>query len=134
MRTRLARGRTSSGQALAEMGLVVLLLITMLFGIIEFGRMLMLTNMVVHAARDGARIAAVTPGSGPYTDAEDHVRDLLQGIADLDVASSQAADGNGLHTVTITVSGEIPYIFGFFGSGALQVNRSVTFRQEAAAN
>jgi len=130
------RRNASSGQALAEMGLVVLLLITMLFGIIEFGRMLMLTNMVVHAARDGARIAAVTPGSAPYTDAETHVTQLLQSTGgNLSVTSSNDSDPvSGVNTVTMTVTGNIPYLFGFFGSGALQVDRSVTFRQEAAAN
>jgi len=126
------RRRTTLGQALAEMGIVVVLLVTMLLGIIEFGRMLMLTNMVVHAARDGARIAAVTPGT-TFPDAEQHVTDLLGevGLTGLSVSASENPNGGGpgVDTVTVTVQGTIDYIFGFFGS-TLNVNRSVTFRHE----
>jgi Flp pilus assembly protein TadG len=130
---RRTKGRTTCGQALAEMGIVVLLLVTMLMGIIEFGRMLMLTNMVVHAVRDGARIAAVTPGT-TFPDAEQHVKDLLNGLGvqNLAVSSSEKTDpGTGIDTVTVTVTGTIPYIFGFFGASDLNINRSVTFRHEA---
>lgn len=124
------------GQALAEMGLVILLLVTMLLGIIEFGRMLMLTNMVVHAARDGARIAAVTPGSD-FSTVEQHVRDLLgSNVVGLDVAVAAddgTGNGTGIDTVTVTVTGEILYIFPGWWGPSLEVARSVTFRRETSA-
>ena len=44
------------GQALVEMGIVVVLLVTLVMGTIEFGRAWMIVNMITHAARDGARI------------------------------------------------------------------------------
>lgn len=124
------------GQALAEMGLVILLLVTMLLGIIEFGRMLMLTNMVVHAARDGARIAAVTPGSD-FSSVEQHVRDLLGNNVDglnVDVDSDDGSGtGTGVNTVTVTITGQIPYIFPGWWGPSLDVARSVTFRRETSA-
>lgn len=129
------RRHRTRGQALAEMGIVVVLLMMMVLGIIEFGRMLMLTNMVVHAARDGARIAAVTPGND-FSAAEQHVTDLLAtaGLTNLNVAATTAGGGGGggIGTVTVTVTGNIPYIFpgGFWGDG-IDIARSVTFRDEA---
>jgi Flp pilus assembly protein TadG len=134
---RMRRRSGARGQALAEMGIVVVLLVMILMGIVEFGRMLMLTNMVVHAARDGARIAAVTPGSD-FSDAENHTMDLLAtaGLNNLTATATQNVGGaGGVTTVTMTVQGELDYLFiGFAGGGpTLQLSRSVTFRKEAAS-
>lgn len=121
------------GQALAEMGIVVLLLLTMLFGIIEFGRMFMLTNMVVHAARDGARVGAVLPQAQSAT-VTAHVSQLLDTIAPgLQSQVTYATDGSGVQLITVTITGDIEYMFKFplWGEG-LEINRSVTFRHEAA--
>lgn len=50
-----------NGQALVEMAFVLPLLLLILFGIIEFGRALYITNTLTNAAREGARRASVTP-------------------------------------------------------------------------
>jgi Flp pilus assembly protein TadG len=55
--------RRQGGQALAEMGLVVLLFVLLTCGIVEFGRMLMILNVITHAARDGARVASTIPSA-----------------------------------------------------------------------
>ena len=47
------------GQALAETGIAITLLLLLVMGVIEFGRAFMVANMITHAARDGARSAAV---------------------------------------------------------------------------
>jgi Flp pilus assembly protein TadG len=53
------------GQALLEFAAVTLLLFTLVFGIIEFGRALWTWNTIVQATRAGARYAAVAiPTSG----------------------------------------------------------------------
>ena len=51
------------GQALAETGIVIVLLLLVILGVVECGRAFMVTNMIVHAAREGARSAAVVPTS-----------------------------------------------------------------------
>jgi Flp pilus assembly protein TadG len=134
------------GQALAEFGIVVLLLVVMLFGIIEFGRMFMIANMITHAARDGARFASVQPLSafsgGSLSDpaVRDHVEDLICDVVSAEVCSGLAVtvtraelpDGLG-DGVSVTVTGPVPYLFGFepwFGDGALNFDRMVTFRAE----
>ncbi len=60
-----ARGRFSSSRraaAAVEMALVLPLFLAIVFGIVEFGRALMVNQVLVNAAREGAR-HAVTPGA-----------------------------------------------------------------------
>ena len=47
------------GQALVEMGIIIVLFVMLAMGFVEFGRAFMIGNMIAHAARDGARTAAV---------------------------------------------------------------------------
>lgn len=51
--------RRRRGAAAVEMALVMPVLFTMLFGIIEFGWMLSVQNSMVNAAREGARVGAL---------------------------------------------------------------------------
>lgn len=51
--------RQKKGQGLVEMALVLPLLLLILFGIIEFGRVMGAGIMVTHGARDGARYGVV---------------------------------------------------------------------------
>lgn len=50
---------TQKGQAIVEMALVMPLLIMLLFGIVEFGRVLNTYMVVTNLSREGARIGAV---------------------------------------------------------------------------
>ena len=52
--------RNERGQALIEMSLVLILLLMLLFGITEFGRLYYYNLTVSNAARAGARYASVT--------------------------------------------------------------------------
>lgn len=55
--------RSNSGNAVVEFALVLPILLLVLFGITEFGRMIMTTNVLNTASREGARLAAVSPMS-----------------------------------------------------------------------
>jgi Flp pilus assembly protein TadG len=50
------------GQALVEFALVLPLLLLLLFGIVEFGRIFAADLMVIQSAREGARVGAVGEG------------------------------------------------------------------------
>ncbi len=52
--------KCSKGQALVEMAIVLTLLLLLVFGVTEFGRLLYQKNNLTNAAREGARKAAVT--------------------------------------------------------------------------
>ena len=53
------RGRGQQGLAAVEFALVAALLFTLLFGVIEMGRLLWTWNAAVEATRHGARLASV---------------------------------------------------------------------------
>lgn len=59
--------KSSDGQALVEFALILPIIILILFGIIEFGRVFSAQLLVTNGARDGARVAAV---GKPYSDVE----------------------------------------------------------------
>ena len=50
--------RNQRGQELAELGITIVLLLIVALGVLQFGSAWMVLNMVTHAARDGARVAA----------------------------------------------------------------------------
>lgn len=66
--------KKESGQTLVELALVLPVLLILIFGVIEFGRIFHATHVITSAAREGARAAAV----GKTNDTiEDKVVDAL---------------------------------------------------------
>jgi len=55
--------KTQRGAAMVEFAMIALVFFMILFGIIEFGRLLFTYNTLVEATRRGARVAAVCPVS-----------------------------------------------------------------------
>ena len=138
------RRRGIRGQALVELAMAVLLLITLGMGIVEFGRILMIANLVTHAARDGARAAAATPSSGRNASGfitstaaiETRVRDHIANVADpgpFTITVTQPAPGGtgGIPMVTVQVTGDVPFVAlpNLVGTN-LSISRSVSFRDE----
>jgi Flp pilus assembly protein TadG len=52
--------KNKDGQSVIEFALVLPILLLVLFGITEFGRAIMVTNILNTASREGARLAAVS--------------------------------------------------------------------------
>ena len=67
----------SAGQALAEVALVAPLFFTMVFGIIDIGRVVWANDVAASAAREGARYASVHAGNAALTElaSKDDIRD-----------------------------------------------------------
>jgi len=53
--------KNKKGAVLVETAIILPLLLVIVFGIIEFGWAMYITNSLNNAAREGARLAAVTP-------------------------------------------------------------------------
>jgi Flp pilus assembly protein TadG len=129
------------GQALVETALVIVFLVTLTMGIIEFGRAWMVANMITQAAREGARAGAVAPGAsrdaaglllgGETSAIETLVLSEISAVMDTSTVSvnvTQPSSG-GIRLVTVTVTGTVPLIFDLVGT-SFSVNRSVSFRDE----
>jgi Flp pilus assembly protein TadG len=130
------------GQTLAETGIVLLLLVSLGMAIVDFGRMLMLVNMVTSATRDAARVASAVPrvdrsangdlcDQGPIQDIViNQLKDVGLTITAGDVQIDRSPASNP-PTIKVTTTVNIPWIalFNLVGS-SLSVDREVTFRDE----
>ena len=103
-----------SGVAAVEFALVVPVFFLLVFGLIEFGRMLMVRQSLTNAAREGCRTAvlATTVNS---SDVEESVRDYLQSVMSnasntsevrVTVPASLAGTASG---TTLSVGVEVDY-------------------------
>jgi Flp pilus assembly protein TadG len=63
LRQALRRAPAAEGQALVEFSLMLLLLLVVVFGIVDFGAALYDQTMLASAATDGARSGAIAGGS-----------------------------------------------------------------------
>ena len=109
---RHARRHESSGQALAELAIALPVLLLMLVGIFEFARAYQIQQVVVNAAREGARQAVLQDVT---TDSATAVVDgylISGGVTTQTVVVTNAEAGTGL-PVTVQVS--VPYSFALIG-------------------
>ena len=140
---RLRTTTHSRGQALAELGIVIVLFVFIGLGIIEFGRAWMIINMVTHAARDGARAAAALPPASRNTSGfitawgpiQTAVRNEIQNNTGetMTVTGISNADSGGVPMIALQVQGNVDWLFFNTALGfgpTFQVNRIVTFRDE----
>jgi Flp pilus assembly protein TadG len=130
--------RGQRGQALVEMALVIVLFVTLVMGVLEFGRAWMIANMITHAASDGARAAAVSDNRDVNcviqnkSTIQDRVRNEIANVMDpasiSQISVTQLQD-NGIPVVRVQVIGSVPYIFNLVGT-SFSIARTVTFRDE----
>jgi Flp pilus assembly protein TadG len=145
------RRQRERGQALAETGIVLLIVVALSMAIVDFGRMLMLLNMVTSATRDAARVASAVPfvdrdtNGVPCSGSVSAVKQIIiDQLADVgltvttgDIDIDQLAGNVGTNTpatITVTTNVAIPWIaiFNLVGSN-LDVSKSVTFKDESPA-
>lgn len=62
MLTARARNKKNSGQNLVEFALIVVILLALVLGIVEFARIWMTFQAVTNSCREGARLAALPSG------------------------------------------------------------------------
>lgn len=80
---RFVHPRRSTGQALAELALVVPLFFALVFGVIDIGRVIWANDVVGNAAREGARYASVhagTVGTNTVVATPDQIREHTKGF------------------------------------------------------
>jgi len=139
--TKTASMRAKSGQALVELGIVILLLMSIVLGIVEFGRMLMIVNMITHATRDGARLAATTPrcsntgtlSGSAITGIQAAVTAELTGVGVTpDAVNVTPGTAGGFDTITVQTQATIEWSFlPMLAGTSFPVDRQVTFRAES---
>jgi Flp pilus assembly protein TadG len=101
------------GAAAVEFALVAMLLLLLVFGIAEFGRMWFLQSSLAAAARDGARTMAVKNDQTEAAAAAEAVFVVDGGPTTISITPATGdCDSGGSATVTLTYDAE--FMTGFF--------------------
>ena len=126
LNSRAKKLKWSQGQSLVEMAVLLPLLLVLIIGAIEFGRLFFTRVVVTNAAREGAYYLATHPsdydsgtGNAPNTTIAAEMEASNSGIENITVSVVQKnCCTPGLYSVEVTVEtdvGNVP-IMGFFGS------------------
>lgn len=112
----VAKSRNEEGQALVEFALVLPLLVTLLFGIVQFGIVFHDHLVLTDAVRAGARTAAVSrTAPDPVADSTAAVRRAAANLDPAQLAVSVAAPDGWRRGRDVTVSATYPYSIDVFG-------------------
>ena len=126
------------GAALVELALVLPIFVMLALGIIEFGRALMVSQLVTNAAREGVRLASLDGTTN--SEVEETIRNFLTGSANVptgDVAitisitpatgnpnpSNQVADANVRDQINVQVG--IPFNSVSFTGGNYLTGKTI---------
>lgn len=130
MRRYGSRGDRCEGQAIVEFALLITLLIIIVLGVFEFGRLWMTMNVLTGAAREGVRIAAVTePDPSRVRQAVENVLEA----ANISDATITTQGPNSNNEVTVTVEIDYTVTTGSFVPGlspSFELSRSAVMHWE----
>jgi Flp pilus assembly protein TadG len=120
---RLIRRRRSRGQSLVEFALSLPIFLLVIFGLIDLGRAVFVSNSLAEAARDGARYGSVQARawSEDRRDlVEDWILDRLTGVpaptADVQCTTANAGLGCTVEDIlTVTVQSDVEMITPIIG-------------------
>lgn len=156
-RFKVLRGRrrcSARGAAVVEMAIVAPLLLTLVFGIIEFGWVFMAYQTITNAAREGARTAVLQGSLADGSDVEARVNEYIDPVGlgpyTLQIVSSMAsATGEGLflkrsddtanpkdptETVRLTVPYSAVSLLGVLPAGSFDLSSTCSMRKEGFAD
>lgn len=122
------------GQTLVEMALILPVLLLLIFGIIEFGRIFNAYLIVSNASREGAREAAV---GSTYDDISNEINDITSTLGTVEVTFTPTNEDDRVQgeSVVVTVKYPLPIITPIIGpmisdSNSLDIESSTTMRVE----
>ena len=134
--------RVRSGQSMVEFAIIVVLLLSLVLGIIEFGRAWMTFQVITNASREGARLAALPTGFSTAGAVTTRVNDYLTsanldpGRASVTATNVDGATGTDA-VVTVQYSADMLFlgpVLGFLGTstvpGTLLLTGQATMRNE----
>lgn len=142
---RRAARHGESGQALAEIAIALPLLLLMLIGIWEFARAYQIQQVIVNAAREGAREVVLPTGqggAGTVASATTVVENYLAGGSVPCDACVTITGNDGTTGDPMTVQVQVPYSFNLIGPvirlatgsdggpGDITLSSSATMRHE----
>ena len=131
---RMLRGNRPAHRARAtavvEFAVVLPLLLTILFGIIEYGYVFMVRQTLQHGAREGARLASLATSEAPFANVLARV-DATMGSTNLAGYTATITTGVCNETVTISIPyNDVSLLSGYFGTHDYDLTGVCTMRKE----
>ncbi len=132
--TKLRRGdNRARAAAIVEFAVVLPLLLTILFGIIEYGWVFMIRQTLQNAAREGARLAVLQTTTAPYDNVAARVDAVMAptGVTSYTITMTHATVGDPSETINVSVPyTDVSLLGGFFGTHNYDLQGSCTMRKE----
>ncbi len=125
----------SRAAAVVEFAVVLPLLLSILFGIIEYGWVFMVRQTLQNAAREGCRIAVLSTSVEPYTNVTARVAEVMSptGLTSYTVQMTHASDGNPTESVIVSVPYyDVSLMGGFFGTANYDLRGTCSMRKEGS--
>jgi hypothetical protein len=120
--------------AIVEFAVVLPVLLTILFGIIEYGWVFMVRQTLQHAAREGCRLAVLQTSVAPYTNVLSRVDETLQ-AAHISGYSVVLTHNSPIETVTISIPYDsVSLVGGFFGTHDYDLVGTCSMRKEGVGS
>lgn len=126
--------KRATAAAIVEFAVVLPLLLTILFGIIEYGWVFMVRQTLQHASREGCRLAVLQTSVDPYANVTARVADIMSttNAAGYTLTMQHAVEGvSDTETVTVSVPyADISLVGGFFGTTNYMLTGTTSMRKE----
>ena len=122
--------RSERGQTMVETAMVLPILLVLVFGMIDFGRVFNAWITVTNSAREGARVGATRQDE---TAIEARVAAAMGPIDDytVDIVNAEGSSGTAVSVeVETTVDILTPLIGDIIGGGSVTVSETTTMRLE----
>lgn len=126
-------GTQRRAAAVVEFAVVLPLLLTILFGIIEYGWVFMVRQTLQTAAREGCRLAVLQTSVDPYTNVTKRISDVMAptGLTTYTVEMTHATLASPVETVTISIPyQDVSLMGGFFGTKDFNLGGTCSMRKE----
>ena len=125
--------RRERGAAIVEFAVVLPLLLTILFGIIEYGWVFMVRQTLQSAAREGCRLAVLQSVDEPYTEVTNRINDVMvpTGLTTYDIVMTHSTAESPLETITVSIPyTDVSLMGGFFGEHNFDIAGACSMRKE----
>ena len=127
------RSTRKRAAAIVEFAIVLPLLLTILFGIIQYGWVFMIRQTLQMAAREGCRVAVLPTSVSPYSNVTTRINEVMAttGLSTFTITMTHATLDAPVESVVVSVPyADASLLAGWFGSSDFDLSGSCSMRKE----
>ncbi len=127
------KDQRAKGAAVVEFAVILPLVLTILFGIIEYGWVFMVRQALQTAAREGCRQAILPTSVEPYDNVTTRIDEVMEptGLTSYTISMTHATVANPVESVTIAIPyNDVSLLGGFFGTHSYNLGGACSMRKE----